>query len=177
MAKKKQKHYVNNKDFLEAIIKHKKECEEARSSGKKEPRVPDYIGQCVLDIARRLARRPNFSGYSYKDDMIMDGVENCIKYVEKFDPGKTSNPFAYFTQIIWFAFLQRIAKEKKSLYIKLKSSQSMITLGETYSDASDIKLNLNIDADYIDDFIQEYEDKIQRDKEKKKVNKNDTSDN
>lgn len=167
MAKKVKKHYVNNADFLEAITKYKKECEDSRAKGKQIPVIPDYIGNCIFHIANRLATRPNFSGYSFREDMVMDGVENCLKYIEKFDPEKSTNPFAYFTQVIWFAFLQRIAKEKKFLYTKLKSSQSMIALGETHTGGSEIALNLNIDADYIDAFIEEYEDKMNRDKKEK----------
>lgn len=101
----------------------------------------------------------------------MDGIENSLMYIENFDPEKSNNPFAYFTQIIWFAFLRRIAKEKKYLYTKLKSSQSMIAMGETYADGGDIKLHMNLDADYIDTFIQDYEDKVQRDKDKLKAKK------
>jgi hypothetical protein len=166
LTKKVTKHYVNNADFLQAITEYKKECEEARSRGKQIPVIPNYIGNCIFHIANRLSSRPNFSGYSFREDMIMDGVENCLKYIEKFDPEKSSNPFAYFTQVIWFAFLQRIAKEKKFLYTKLKSSQSMIALGETHEGGSEMMLNLNIDADYIDAFIQDYEDKMHRDKNK-----------
>jgi hypothetical protein len=160
---------VNNKDFLDAILKHKELCEEARSKGLQLPIISDYIGECIYQIANRLARRPNFSGYSFKDDMIMDGIEHCLKYIENFDTEKSNNPFAYFTQIIWFAFLQRIAKEKKFLYIKYKSSQSMLSLNETHTGLdSDVLLNLNIDLDYINNFIQDFEDKIERDKEKAK---------
>lgn len=175
MAKRISKHYVNNKDFLEALIEHKQACEAARAKGKPTPIIPDYIGECVFEIATRLARRPNFSGYSFKEDMIMDGVENCVKYIEKFDPEKSSNPFAYFTQVIWYAFLRRIGSEKKFLYTKLKSSQSMLALGETHTGGSEISLNLNIDADYIDAFIQEYEDKMQKNKDKSKEKDNDSS--
>ncbi len=166
MAKRVKKHYVNNPDFLAALIEYKKECDEARARGKEIPVIPNYLGECIFHIATRLARRPNFSGYSFKEDMIMDGVENCLKYIEKFNAEKSNNPFAYFTQVIWFAFLRRIAKEKKFLYTKLKSSQSMLALGETHTGGSEIHLNLNIDADYIDVFIQDYEDKIQRDKDR-----------
>lgn len=168
-GKRTKNHYVNNQDFLEAIINYKNACDEARSHGKQIPVIPNYIGECIFHIANRLATKPNFSGYSFKEDMIMDGIENCLKYIEKFDPEKSSNPFAYFTQVIWFAFLQRIAKEKKFLYTKLKSSQSMIALGETHTGGSEIGLNLNIDADYIDAFIQDYEDKMERNKNKSKV--------
>lgn len=170
-----KKHYVNNKDFLESIVEYKNACDVARDRGKQIPVIPDYIGECIFEISTRIARRPNFSGYSFKEDMIMDGVENCLKYIEKFNPEKSSNPFAYFSQVIWFAFLQRIAKEKKFLYTKLKSSQAMLMMGETHSGGSELSLNLNIDADYIDTFIQDFEDKMQRDKDKAKSN--DTSDN
>jgi len=163
-----KKHYVNNKDFLEAIIDYKNACDLARSKNKQIPVIPNYIGECIFDMANRLARKPNFSGYAFKEDMIMDGVENCLKYIEKFDQEKSSNPFAYFTQVIWFAFLQRIAKEKKFLYTKLKSSQSMLALGETHVGGSEINMNLTIDTDYIDAFIGDYEDKLERDRIKSK---------
>jgi len=166
LTKKVSKHYVNNKDFLEAIIQYKKSCDEHRAKNKQIPVIPDYVGMCIFHIANRLATRPNFSGYSYKEDMIMDGVEKCLKYIEKFDPEKSENPFAYFTQVIWFAFLQRIAKEKKFLYTKYKSSQSLLALGETLEGGHEIKLNLSVDADYIDSFIEDFEEKMKRDKNK-----------
>jgi len=171
MARRVKKNYVNNPDFLEALIEHKRLCEEARTKGKELPIVSRYIGECIQSIAYRLATRPNFSGYSFKEDMIMDGIENCLQYIENFDPDRSNNPFAYFTQIIWFAFLRRIAKEKKHLYTKLKSSQSMLALGETHVHGGDIQLQPNLDADYIDQFIQDYEDKLNKDKGKQKSEK------
>lgn len=169
----KKKNYVNNKDFLQALIDYKKMCEKARAEGKELPQVTNYIGDCIFSMATRLSSRPNFSGYSFREDMVMDGVENCLLYIENFDAEKGSNPFAYFTQIIWFAFLRRIAKEKKQLYTKYKSSQSMISLSETYAGGEDIAVNLNIDADYMDTFIEDYEDKIARDKAKAKLKEDD----
>ena len=166
--KTKKQHYVNNKDFLDAIIAYKKSCDLSREKGKQIPVIPNYIGECIFHMANRLARRPNFSGYSFKEDMIMDGVENCLKYIEKFDAEKSSNPFAYFTQVIWFAFLQRIAKEKKFLYTKFKSSQSMLALGNTHVGGGDVNMSIVVDADYIDSFIQDFEDKLARDKSKSK---------
>lgn len=159
MAKRAKRNYVNNKDLLEALIEYQKKCKEAEDSGDEAPRVPDYIGKCVYQIATRLATKPNFSGYTYKDDMISDGIENCLQYMHNFDPEKSQNPFAYFTQIIWFAFLRRIQKEKKQMYIRFKSSQSMLTTGGTY-DSGEIQLNLNTSADYINQFIEDYEDKL-----------------
>jgi len=123
------KNYVNNADFLEAIIKYKKLCQEAEDSGDEQPIVPNFIGTCLYQIANRLATKPNFSGYSYKDEMIADGLENAIQALNNFDPEKSSNPFAYFTQIIWYAFLRRIEKEKKQLYIRHKVVENSMIQG------------------------------------------------
>lgn len=168
MARKRAtRNYVNNKDLLDALIAYQKTCREAEDAGDGRPRVPDYIGTCIYQIATRLATKPNFSGYSYKEDMISDGIENCLLYINNFNPEKSQNPFAYFTQIIWYAFLRRIQKEKKQMYIRFKSSQAMIASGETYT-GEDVSLHLNTAADYMNDFIEDFEDKLKRDKEKKK---------
>lgn len=169
MAKRAKRNYVNNPDFLEALIKYQKDCREAEDAGEERPRVPDYVGTCIFQIGTRLATKPNFSGYSYKEDMISDGIENCLLYINNFNPEKSSNPFAYFTQIIWYAFLRRIAKEKKQMYIRFKSSQQMISSGGTYTSSADgADIHLNTAAEYMNDFVQDYEDKIARDKAKKK---------
>jgi len=118
-------HYVNNKDFLEALIDHREKCKDAKENGAEKPRVSNYIGECILKIATHLSYKPNFINYSYRDDMILDGVENCIQYLDNFNPDKSQNPFAYFTQIIYYAFLRRIAKEKKQSYIKGKLIMDM----------------------------------------------------
>ena len=118
-------HYVNNKDFLAAIIEMRDKKKEAEEKGLPKPVVSNYIGECILKIATHLSYKPNFINYSYRDDMILDGIENCIHYIDNFDPDKSSNPFAYFTQIIYYAFLRRIAKEKKQSYIKGKLIQDM----------------------------------------------------
>lgn len=118
-------HYVNNADFLAAIKDYKRQVNEAEEAGLEKPQVSNYIGECILKIANHLSYKPNFINYSYKDDMILDGIENCIQYIDNFDPDKSSNPFAYFTQIIFYAFLRRIAKEKKQSYIKNKLIKEM----------------------------------------------------
>lgn len=118
-------HYVNNAEFLKALVKWKKDCVDAEDSGEQTPIIPNYIGECILKIATRLATRPNFNNYTYKDDMILDGIENCIQYLHNFDPNKSKNPFAYFTQIIYYAFLRRIMKERKQAYIKTKILTSL----------------------------------------------------
>ena len=121
MAKKTNKaHYVDNKKFLEAMIEHKDKCEKAKDKGKKRPEVTNYIGECFLKIANHLSFRPNFINYTFRDDMISDGIENCLQYMDNFNPDKSKNPFAYFTQIIYYAFIRRIQKEKKQIQIKSK---------------------------------------------------------
>ncbi len=119
-APKKRQHYVDNKEFLAAIIKYKEKVEHAKENELPKPRVNDYIGGCFLKIATHLSYRPNFINYMYKDDMVCDGIENCIQYIDNFDPNKSRNPFAYFTQIVYYAFLRRIAKEKRQMDIKEK---------------------------------------------------------
>jgi hypothetical protein len=118
-------HYVNNAEMLESIKSYKAKLKDARDNNTEEPRIPEYLGECVLKIATRLSQKANFINYSYRDDMILDGIENCIQCMNSFDPDKSSNPFSYFTQVIYFAFLRRIAKEKKQSYIKGKLVQEM----------------------------------------------------
>ena len=163
---KKSDHYVNNKEFLESLIEYDKKVKKAyleqNPSGSVEdiktwrdpskPPIPRYIGECFLKIATHLSYRPNFVNYMFKDDMICDGIENCLQYIDNFDPEKSTNPFAYFTQIIYFAFLRRIQKEKKQLEIKTKllersgfdevfAADSSI-MGFNMSDMNSIKENL-----------------------------------
>ena len=163
MSKKKSEHYVNNKELLEALIVYRakvadsfreingreptKEDRSKRWVGK--PPITNYLGECFLKIATHLSYKPNFVNYMFRDDMISDGIENCVQYIHNFDPEKSQNPFAYFTQIIHYAFLRRIQREKRQLDIKNKiierSEYSEVfddnnTLdGSNYSDYNSIK--------------------------------------
>ena len=118
-------HYVDNKQFLAEMIKWKKEIREAEDSGDETPPVSEYIGQCFMKIAERLSSKANFMNYPYKEEMIGDGIENCLMYAHNFNPRKSKNPFSYFTQIIYYAFLRRIEREKKQAYIKFKLTENM----------------------------------------------------
>ena len=118
MAKKKSVHYVDNKAFLVAMSEWRDKCKEAEEQGELNPPLTNYIGECFLKIANHLSYRPNFINYTYRDDMISDGIENCLQYMDNFDPAKSKNPFAYFTQIIYYAFIRRIQKEKKQQHVK-----------------------------------------------------------
>ena len=118
MARKRSEHYVNNKEFLAAIVEYKDKVALAAERGEAKPRITNYLGECFLKIATHLSYKPNFVNYMFKEDMISDGIENCLQYIHNFNPEKSNNPFAYFTQIIYYAFIRRIQKEKKQAHVK-----------------------------------------------------------
>lgn len=164
---KKKKHYVNNKDLYAAMVAYKEKVAEAVSVGKDKPIVSDYIGMCFMMICNKLSMRPNFMSYTYRDDMIADGIENCIQSIDNFDPNKSTNPFAYFTQIAWNAFIRRIQKEKKQSYIKYKNYENnfmMEEMGDYGDTISKHKIN-EISAE----IIRSFESKIELTKTQKKV--------
>lgn len=159
MTRKKTENYVNNREFLDALVIYKMQVAAAKEKGDPRPRIPNYIGECFLKIATHLSYKPNFVNYMFRDDMICDGIENCVQYIDNFDPEKSTNPFAYFTQMIYFAFLRRISKEKKQLEIKTKILErsgydevlytdnygsDMHGYNTSYSDMNSIKENLEM---------------------------------
>ncbi len=172
MAAKKE-HYVNNKEFLEAMKAYRKSVNKAKREKKEKPPVSNYIGSCFLKIANHLSYRPNFINYTFRDDMISDGIENCLQYLDNFNPAKSSNPFAYFTQIIYYAFIRRIQKEKKQTTIKHK-----LIMDSNYDD---VALQPGDDAEFKNqfrDFLQKnlkMEDtqpkKVEKKKKKTRVRK------
>ena len=115
-----KENYVNNREFLDALMVYRQQVAAAKEAGLPKPKVPNYIGECFLKIATHLSYKPNFVNYMFREDMICDGIENCVQYIHNFNPEKSSNPFAYFTQIIHYAFLRRIQKEKKQMEIRSK---------------------------------------------------------
>lgn len=153
------KHYINNEDFLKALVDYKTRCVEAEASNKPKPNIPNYIGECFMKIAEGLSHKPNFINYTYRDEMISDGIENCLMYFENFDPSKSKNPFAYFTQVIYFAFLRRIQKEKKQLYVKYKATEMYGILDEFEMLENEEGSNKQFELyDNIAEFIETYED-------------------
>ena len=127
MARKKQ-HYVDNEKFLVVMSEYREKYLQAKDNDTELPIIPDYAGECFLKIAERLSHRPNYINYAFREEMVSDGIENCVMYAGNFNPEKSKNPFAYFTQIIYFAFLRRIEKEKKQLYIKYKTMEEYSSL-------------------------------------------------
>jgi hypothetical protein len=156
---KKPKQYVNNGDFLAALIEYKEQCKVAKKNKTTPPPIPNYIGECFMKIAEGLSHKPNFINYTYRDEMISDGIENCLMYFNNFDPTKSKNPFAYFTQIIYYAFLRRIQKEKKQTYVKYKATEQMGILDEfelmEFDDGTTKQFEL---YDNIAEFIETYEE-------------------
>jgi hypothetical protein len=161
-------HYINNKDFLKEMIKYRQSIRKAKRQGLTKPQIPATIAKCFMMIAENLSHKPNFLSYTFRDEMVADAIENCVMYVDNFDPSKSSNPFAYFTQIAYFAFLRRIQKEKKQLYVKYKATETAGILDE-------FELNENEDGTFrqfelyenISEFISNYENARKEKKAKK----------
>jgi DNA-directed RNA polymerase specialized sigma24 family protein len=156
------KHYVDNQKLFQEMVLFTDKCKIASNQGLPRPKVPEYIGLAIYTIANRLASKSNFANYTYRDDMVADGIETCIRYVDRFDPAKSEKPFAYFTQIIYYAFLQRIQKEKKHSYIKhkmLENSMLMNTLVDIgIEDSQQFDNNsVEIDSARISDLIDKFE--------------------
>jgi len=159
-------HYVNNKEFSQAVVDYCTILKEAKTNEQTLPIVPDYIASCFLKISEGLSHKSNFIRYTYREEMVMDAVENCLKAIENYDIAaatRTGNPnaFAYFTQISWYAFLRRIAKEKKQQDVKLKFlSQSGL---EEYiaTDQNDPQSVQVVQA-----FVDQLKDRIDKVKEK-----------
>jgi len=172
-SKKSKEHYVNNKEFLAAMIEYKDSVSEAEIAGKERPRVSPYIGECLMKIAVHLSHKPNFINYTFKEEMISDGIENCLQYIDNFNPEKSQNPFAYFTQIIYYAFLRRIQKEKKQLYTKYKLMDEVSVMNldratqghdtETYSNSNKTS---EWSRDHVDHFIESFEETKRRKRNK-----------
>ena len=178
MGKRKSKvakvHYVDNAVFLEAMIEYKKQYYTSKENDEELPIISEYLGSVFLKIAQRLSFRPNFINYAFKDDMISDGIENCLHYIHNFNPEKSTNPFAYFTQIIYYAFIRRIQKEKKQLYIKFKSMQNY-EISPEYVNYMDYDEDFSSTGDYKNsDFrvmVDEFVDNFEKSKKKKAVKK------
>ncbi len=161
MARKKSIHYVNNSDFSTAVVEYVEKVDNARKKKNNIPKVPDYIAQCFLKIAEGLSHKANFIRYTYREEMVMDAVENCLKAIGNYNleaatrTGKP-NAFAYFTQITWYAFLRRITKEKKQQEIKLKylTKSGIDSFIDTGSEATA--------SDTATHFVDTLRDRIQR---------------
>lgn len=172
-AKKKAVHYVDNQRFFKEIVEYRKRLQKAREEGIEDPRIPDYIGECIWKIAEKLSTKPCFINYSYRDEMVSDGIENCILYFKDYDPEIGQNPFAYFTQVIYYAFLRRISKEEKNRYVIYKNFQHNIVYGANQGEHDNLKLFDDNDKNLLPmsmyDNINDFMDRFEKKEEAKKV--------
>jgi hypothetical protein len=171
MDKTKKPHYVDNQKFYAEIVEYRKKLQEARDAGLEDPRIPNYIGECIWKIANKLSTKPCFMNYSYREEMVSDGIENCILYFKDYDPAIGQNPFAYFTQVIYYAFLRRINKEEKNRYAMYKHFQENIVNQHDISLFKDSDDNLLLPMqmyDNINDFMSRFEEKEEKKKIKRK---------
>jgi hypothetical protein len=163
-----KKHYINNADFCKALSEYKESVAKAKKEHQQKPAIPNYIGECFIKIAEGLSHKPNFINYPFREEMVADGIENCLMYFENFDTTKSSNAFAYFTQIIYYAFLRRIQKEKKQLYVKYKATEQFGILDEHellgYEESTGRQFEM---YENISEFIENFEET----KKKKKLAK------
>lgn len=146
------------------MIQHKNLLNDSLAKGIDKPVITNYIGECIFLICNNLAKKPNFVGYTYKDEFISDGIIDCISAVDNFDPDKTNNPFAYFTQIAWNAFVRRIHKERKQAYIKFKNFENTFLICDSYEeDILHLKSN-----DLSSEVIRTYENHLNKNKKNNK---------
>ena len=164
--KKKVVHYINNKDLVTAILAWQGKCREADRKKEEKPILPDYIGKCILQICEGLSRRYNFVNYTYKQDMVSDGIEKCVAAVKNFDINKTNQAFAYLTMVCFKAFQYRIIVERKQQYIKHKYYVHRYTVADI-----DGHMHEGTDNEYTNRVIEEYEKKHIQPKEETKAKK------
>lgn len=162
MSKNKNSHYVDNEKLLEALVERKKQVQAAEESGAPPPKVSEFIGECIIQIASHLAYKMNFTNYTYRDEMINDAILNCVDVVDNFNEEKSSNPFAYFTTISYFAFIRRIKIEKKGLYIKYSIARDIMMSDDELIN----KYGSDPQFQKMDDFIAAFEESTDKKKQK-----------
>ena len=172
------KHYVNNKQLYETYVEFFKKCEENKAAGLDRPPIPKYAVEAIMLISQNVAKRGNFSSYPFLDEMIEDAIENCIRYFDRFDINyKTKNPFAYLTQIITFAFIRKIKKEKEYLFLKKKIYEHSYQLGglttQQPGDTNVYSLPIDsLDTDYMNNLVAGIEESKKKKKEKEEEEAN-----
>lgn len=148
-------HYIDNKRFYKEITIWINEIKYAKDNNLERPQLSEYLGECFLKIAENLSHRPNFIGYTFREDLVSDGYENCILYGDRFNPEKTKNAFSYFTTIIFRSFLRRIAKEKKVYSLKNKIIFESGVLDQFMSvDDKDNQLHIEQHIQYLRNFTK-----------------------
>lgn len=162
----KSQHYVDNVAFYNALVERKAQVKAAEDAGLPKPQISNFIGECIMGIAKGLSNKYQFSGYTFKDEMVADAIVHCIRYIDSFDIEKSNNPFSYYTQSCYYSFLANIGEYEQRTYIKCKATMEAITGsglstfdGELSEDAKNIHDNLEFDTAFMTDFINKYESK------------------
>lgn len=168
------KHYVDNALFLTSLRTWQDARERALRDGEEMPRIPEYVGECFMAIAKHLSSKPNFCSYSFREDMVSEAVENCVIYASNFDPTKSENPFGYFTQIVYYAFIRKIQKERKQTYIRYKMLEQIVINGGACTPGVDGSVTptdpTSLNFDNVQEFISKF-DKYTAGKRVKRSNK------
>lgn len=175
MLTKTTEHYVDNAKFLQALIAYRTARVQAKSVGHEEPPIPEFLGECFLAIATHLSYKPNFINYTFRDDMISDGVENCLVCIRNFDPAKSANPFGYFTSVVFYAFVRRIQRERKHTYLRYKLIQHAVESGDTSQAASgDGRYHVDgsmLNFDNVQEFIGKFDEYTAKRRARRKTSK------
>jgi DNA-directed RNA polymerase specialized sigma24 family protein len=178
MAKVKKEFYVSNKDLYAAMLKYKESIKLAEEQNKPKPRVPEYIGRCILLIGQRLATKPSFRRYSYAEELIGDGTLACIRYIDNFNCERSNNPFAYFTQIMMNAFINRLNGEQKQQYVRARLTKESMSILNEVPDVS-VTATEFIDSDpnnnVIDNFERRMAERKKRSSQKKEEREHDAA--
>lgn len=169
-----QEHYVNNKEFTAAVVEYNAAVKLALDEERDPPRMSEYLGECIYKIATRLSTRPNFINYTYRDEMICDAIENCLQYINNFNPEKSNNAFAYITQICYYAFLRRIQKEKKQVFIKQKSIENAAIDGTGFDTIDGVydPTFVNTNIEWMNENMNPVDYKPRKEKRKQKESEN-----
>lgn len=169
----KSRHYVDGPAFYAAMIERRKQVNEAIANNEPKPQISEFIGECIMGIAQNLSRKYQFANYPFKDEMVADAIVHCMRYIDSFDINKSDNPFSYYTQAVYYQFLARIREERKHLYIKCKASMSGISSSElsdvheySSTESKMIHDNLEMDTEFMESFIDDFESKLTRPKKK-----------
>lgn len=168
-------HYVNNQEFFDALVAYRDVCVVAKQQGQSAPQIPEFIGECFLKIATHLSYKANFVNYTFREDMISDGVENCIVYMHNFDPDKSKNAFGYFTSVIFYAFVRRIQRERKHTYLRYKMIEQAVIHGDTQAThAGGGQYHVDsamLSFDNVQEFIQRFDDYTDRRRARRRMAK------
>ena len=162
----KARHYVDGAAFYEALRERRELILKAKADGTEAPKITNFIGECVLRIANNLSRKYQFANYPFRDEMVADAIVHCIRYIDSFDPAKSTNPFSYYTQTCYYQFLGRIKQERVQTYVKCKSTLSSLVLaelselGEGSEMAEHIHDNFEFDSEFMEKFIDDFESKL-----------------